>query len=89
MKMNKMTKDVRFVTMEDITGSPGEQNPVVYNTALPVERRKALFQKHMSSRYPNHKFTEEELDQLMSFDELHLVEFVKLVKLFITGKAYT
>lgn len=83
--MNVMTPDIRFVTMEDIVGTPQSMNHVVYNTALPTNRRRMLFQAFMAKKY-DHVFTEDELDELMKFDEFHLVEFVKAVKNIIRNK---
>ena len=83
--MNVMTPDIRFVTMEDITGTPQEKNYVVYNPVLKPARRRMLFQAFMA-KYYSHVFTEEELNTLMTYDEMHLVEFVKAVRDIIRSK---
>lgn len=80
--MYSQTNDLRFVTMEDITGEKEELNYVIYNTNLPTERRTMLFQAYMSKKYP-HKFSKQELEHLMSFDMFHLKDFIQTARKYI------
>ena len=77
--MNAITNDVLFVTLEDISDVVQPNNYVIYNPVLPPARRMELFQKFMATRY-RHKFTKEELDYLVTFNEYNLLNFIHAVR---------
>lgn len=74
-----MTNDIRFVTLEDITGEVYSKNYIVYNPALNEKRRMKLFKQFMSARF-SHQFTVDELKYLATFDEYHLIDFIDAVR---------
>lgn len=55
-----------FITMEDITEQVESHNYVVFNFALPEEKRISEFVKIMKRRI-KHRFTKSELNRLASY----------------------
>lgn len=62
-----LSETMYCLTAEDITRQRHDMNCVVYNYALPIERRMKMFVDEMK-KISHHVFTSDELDQIRSMD---------------------
>ncbi len=69
-----------FVTMEDILGYQVGMNHVILNPRLTKERNEENLLKAHNYHFPKKKLTDDQLDELTSFDRYHIGDFIELYK---------
>ena len=69
-----------FVTMEDILGYQVGMNHVIFNPCLTKERNEEILLRAHNYHFPKKKLTDDQLDELTSFDKFHIKEFIELYK---------
>jgi len=84
--MNLPVNGQHAITLEDITGINEENNYVVWNYELPLERRIELFKYYMKKCYPNKKFTKKEIDTLSDISFMNSKLFIALCREYIKKK---
>lgn len=67
---------MRFVCLDDITGHPCQMNHVIYNPILSKERNEQILDK-VCKEHLRLRLTDEQLDELTTYDENHLDEFIE------------
>lgn len=75
-----------FVTMEDILGDQLEMNHVLYNPALPSDRREHIMKIATDYHFPKFHITPEQLDELNVYGVNDLHEFIKAYKKMVLSE---
>lgn len=71
-----------FICIEDVTGMHTEINTVVYNFALAPVKRLTEFKRVMEERF-SHRFTEGELNELLTYEPNDARALIKLIRSYI------
>ena len=80
MMITSSYSSLSFVTIEDIISCQAGMNHVIFNPCLSKERNEEILLKAHNYRFPKTKLTDEQLDELTSFDKYHVEDFIKLYK---------
>lgn len=78
-------KKLTFVTLEDIFGGQFEMNMVLYNPRLSKEQNERILKHVHMHVFRHHPITDDIVDELTSYDEDHLDEFMEAYKKLIMG----
>jgi hypothetical protein len=83
MNSNNIPKaTLYFITLEDITGNHHDENDIVYNFALPLEKRMEQFLDVMEKKF-DHIFSPDELEILSSYGQHQAHDFINKVREYI------
>ena len=81
--MNAPVNGEYFITIEDLTEWKYPENIVVYNWALPKERRMELFLKYMKEYFPYVEFDPAIQKMILVYDRQESRELINLIKKYI------
>ena len=83
--MPKYEKVKYFITLEDITYRQYDQNHIVYNFVLPLDKRLEQFVDVMERYFPHHTFAPDELEHIASFKTTQPDELIQCIQEYIYG----
>ena len=83
--MMMKASDKRFICIDDITGAPSSMNTVIYNPLLSKERNEEILHKAILSQLWV-DLTDDQLDELTSYDKYHLDDFIEHLRRIIYKK---
>lgn len=83
---HQKASDKRFVCLDDIKGFPCLMNVVLYNPLLPKERNEEILKKHAKD-YLWLNLTDDQVDELTSYDKNHLNEFIMRLRSIYVNKS--